>query len=198
MKKIQEAYLVDTPGAAAEYFRANGIRYVSKDHTFWKTLGWILKVVSFGQMPSFVDSFITTIGPLVAVPPSWPKRLEDITPGWRTATLIHEAKHVSQFKAAGLGNAWVGIVPMFFLYVLFPLPTLCALGRWWIERPAYCVNIRQGKRLGAIPHRYEIERATKAMTGSAYLWTLAPFGFVKKYVRNWFIKNYATAGLDKD
>jgi hypothetical protein len=156
---------------------AQGVRVVEKAGWFWNTLHWCVIIFTFGANRRFRDGFVTTLGATIAVPPGR-KWTEDL----RT-TIEHEMVHVGQFRKMGLGSAYLGILPGFFWYILFPLPIGFCWGRWQMERWAYLVNIRACKTK---THReYAIAHVVRNMTTSAYGWPLPPFKWAKRYIENW-------------
>ena len=162
------------------------MRVVSKNHWFWKALGWIM-----GRLgnKTFCTTYATTIGPIVAVPDGWMTRLDE-----HKSTMIHERRHVTQYEWCGLGNAWIGIIPMSILLVL-PLPMGFAWGRWLIERDATVVAMRwwcnhyyikgKGETWTRLKMRAKAKRSAEKLTSGDYAWTFPPFRFVKKYMANW-------------
>lgn len=168
-----------------EKVKAAGARLVyKKDSWFWRALHYVVLVVTFGGNRKFRTSYITTIGPVIAFPDSWPPDGAALSYSQETV-ILHELVHVAQFKRWGLGSAWVGILPMFCLYVLLPLPLGFAWGRWVLEREAYLQNLQRAEKWGQKSVDYEIERIVDKMTGGHYGYTLAPFEFVKNYIRKW-------------
>ncbi len=164
-------------------------RVVAKTGWFWKGLHWLVVVVTFGQNRRFLDSYATTIGPVIALPPAW---LERRSEAWLVALLAHEAHHVTQFRRWGFGSAWVGAVTMGFAYLFLPLPIGFAYFRWKSEREAYAVGWRVDLELsraaGADPaslharRRTLIDHGVRQLTGGAYGWTW----LIKSQVREWF------------
>jgi hypothetical protein len=174
----------------AKQVAENKAKLVVKEGWFWTTLHYIVMVVTFGGNRTFKDGFITTLGPIIGVPESW--RAVDgkiYVEGPYEATILHELVHIDQFRKFGLGSRWLGILPMFFLYALLPLPLGFAWGRWVFEREAYAVTLRWYKEHRVWEYKARLDRVVYVMTGPLYGWTLAPFPFVKRYVRKWFEEN---------
>lgn len=172
---------------AQKLLEKNKARIVIKEGWFWNCLHYIVMIITFGGNKSFKTRFVTTIGPMIGVPNHWVG-----TPSTtrRTATIRHELVHVGQFKKCGLGNAWLGLPIMFLIYVMLPFPMGIAWGRWVLERRAYLENLRIMKeRYGVYAAEVEASRIVDMLTGGGYGWTLIPFGFVKRYCKNWLLTN---------
>ena len=159
---------------------------VSKNHWFWKAIGFIL----FNK--KFCTTFASTIGPIIAVPDSWIGHLDA-----HRITIEHEKRHVEQFKFWGLGNAWLGIPAMALIYIL-PLPIFFAVGRWMIERQAYLVSLQELRSdwiknkvsvgLANALLRDRAARISDMLTSKDYAWTFPPWRWVKRYMTSWFVK----------
>lgn len=177
-----------------------GVRVVVKEGPFWEALGWIIYVLSFGRNRGFVTDYLTTIGPVIGIPRSWgsypfPASTSKEEAGRREAILEHEAVHVGQFRRFGFGSAWLGVLPMFFLYVLLPVPIGFAYFRWRFEREAYAVGIEAQLRLErslglrdrelAVSRSFQIERATEQLSGKSYFFAWA----IRSQVERWFELN---------
>lgn len=117
---------------------------VEKDKSvFFKTLWYLISIFTFGiyskhtTLDAFLHNYATTIGPLQG----YSSRLAAIN----TATLVHECEHTNQSEFLGwfvpiIGwffgrtvRAWVGILPMFLLYVILPIPVGICYGRFLME-----------------------------------------------------------------
>lgn len=109
-----------------------GFRVVRKDTSrMHRAIHHFLRVVTFGQMTTYLDSFQTTIGKTVYVTSDW----DDWDPDRRYVTLRHEAVHLRQFRRYTLPG-------MALLYVFLPLPMGLAWFRAYFEREAYAESIR--------------------------------------------------------
>lgn len=109
-----------------------GFRVVRKDRSrMHRAIHQFLRVVTFGQMTSYLDSFQTTIGKTVYVTSDW----DDWEPDRRYVTLRHEAVHLRQFRKFTLPG-------MALLYVFLPLPMGLAWFRAYFEKQAYAESIR--------------------------------------------------------
>jgi len=96
-----------------------------------KTIDVSLKVITFGQMKSFMTDFITTIGQKVYVPEGW-----DLKPASSKAAVIrHERIHMRQSKRHGR-------IMFSIAYLLIPLPIFFAYFRKKFEQEAYEESLR--------------------------------------------------------
>jgi len=177
MQTAQDAF-----NAITEKLEQEGVRVVDKTGWFWNAMHYLVMLVTFGGNRRFRE-YYTTIGPVIGVPLGWEKR------GFanRFATLTHERRHVEQFKKAGFGSAWLGLLPAGIAYVLLPLPIGFAWFRWRMERTAYAEGIRA--YLTVNPSHSErvrrIDSATIQLTGGAYGWTAALWPG-RARVQKWF------------
>jgi hypothetical protein len=146
-----------------------GVRVVVKAGWFWSTLHYLVLVVTFGGNREFLKRYYTTIGPVIGVPQGW----ETTSAIHRYAVLSHERVHVGQFRKGGLGNAWIGILPVGILYLLLPLPIGFAYFRWLFERTAYATGIRAELELlpRAARRQEMIEHAVEQLVGPQYGYT---------------------------
>ena len=162
--------------------KREGVRVVDKTGWFWEFMHYLVLIVTFGGNRRF-RHYYTTLGPVIGVPLGWEKR------GFanRFSVLSHERHHVGQFKLAGLGSAWLGIIPAGIAYVLLPLPNGFAWFRWRMERTAYATGIRAYLEVNPNPgeRTRRLAKATKALTGGAYGWTAALWPG-RKRVQAWF------------
>jgi hypothetical protein len=157
-----------------------GIHLTTKEGWFWNMLHYVVMILTFGSNRRFKQGYITTIGPVIAVPSAW-TIIGEIRPA-HFCTIEHEKVHVRQFEMFGLGvSAWLGIIPMGIVYLLLPLPIGFAWGRWMLERAAYLRGLQCEIDQGMEPR---IENAVEQMTSGKYGWTLFPF--MRGYVRRWF------------
>ena len=101
------------------------------DSKLMKLIDVCLKVITFGQMKTFMTNFITTLGVKVYVTEKWESsRLVD-----KVEVLRHERIHMRQGKKYGR-------FLFSFLYLLFPLPVGLAYFRKKFEQEAYEESIR--------------------------------------------------------
>jgi hypothetical protein len=144
------------------------------DSKLMKLIDVFLKMITFGQMKTFMTSFITTLGANVYVTEKWEfTRLVD-----KVEVLRHERIHMRQAKKYGR-------FLFSFLYLLFPLPVGLAYFRKKFEQEAYEESIR------AI-YQYHGEKAASSLqvkefiisqfTTANYFW-MWPF---KKSVEEWY------------
>ena len=101
------------------------------DSKLMKLIDVCLKVITFGQMKTFMTSFITTLGAKIYVIEKWEStRLVD-----KVEILRHERVHMRQAKQYGRFH-------FTFLYLLFPLPIGLAYFPKKFEQEAYEESIR--------------------------------------------------------
>lgn len=97
-----------------------------------------------------------------------PTIFRELTPAAQASTLDHELVHVQQFQP------WYGPWWVILFNFLLPLPILFS-GRWFIERRAFLLGIRQ--------EIFEVEQVVDA------LWTQYGWCWPKPLMRAWFIKH---------
>jgi hypothetical protein len=150
-----------------------GVRIVPKDRVWHqRAIGWLLRAITLGGQPAYLDRYVTTIGCTIYVTPDWPARpLAD-----RFATLRHELVHVEQFRR------W-GVVPMGLAYLLLPLPFGLAWCRMRLERAAYEETLRVRHLLGGRAAVEALRAHVMAQfTSGSYGW-MWPF---PRAVARWF------------
>lgn len=171
--------------ALLDEYIERGIRFADKAKSpLMRVLGWLLAIVTLGR--ARFDGYWTTIGNRVWMPMH----------AWRGPMLNfrevieHEAHHVAQFRRAGLGSAWLGVVVIAPLYLLLPVPVGLAWGRWRIERTAYVAgamaaldrlypnHIAPVDSLDAIADEY-----AASVSGPSYGWA-----WPRRWARRWFLK----------
>jgi hypothetical protein len=158
------------------------VHVVLKTNWFWKLLAKLLYVVTFGKNKVFLTDYVTTIGPYIGVPVTWPDRADNS----RVFVLKHERIHLRQQKKLGLGSIWVGLVPWGISYLLLPLPLGFAWCRYYYERAAYAESIRVARELwGEISAKNVLENAVHELSGPAYAWAWC----IKSSVQKWFENN---------
>ena len=107
------------------------------DSKLMKIISVLLMIVTFGQMKTYMTSFITTMGTTVYVPSSWSL----IDTAGKCAILRHERVHMRQAKRMGRF--------LFSLcYVLLPLPLFLAWGRASLEMEAYAETLAAWNEYG--------------------------------------------------
>jgi hypothetical protein len=159
-------------------------RIVRKDQSaFHKAIDLGLRIVTFGRMRTYLDSFQTTIGATVYVTADW----DSIDPDQRYVTLRHEAVHLRQFRRFTLPG-------MALLYVLLPLPMGLAWCRAHFEKEAYAESIRAAAEVWG-PERPRSaafrERVIGQFVGSSYGW-MWPF---RRHLERWYDRVLTTAGV---
>lgn len=111
-----------------------------------------LKIITFGQMKSFMTTFTTTMGYTVYTPRNWEKR----SAASRAVTLRHERIHMRQRKKYG----WFGFG---FLYLFVFFPIALAYFRMKFEKEAYEESLR------AVKEYYGMRPLKKADTRERYI-----------------------------
>jgi hypothetical protein len=147
--------------------KAAGGKIVIKEGWFWKTLHYIVMIVTFGGNRNFLEGYYTTIGPWVGVPKDWESRGHL----GRAAVLEHESIHIKQCKKFGLGNVYLGLPLYTILYLLLPLPFGFAYFRWRFEREAYTHGINFRIRHRPDERTRLIENAVIELSSGRYGWT---------------------------
>jgi len=167
-----------------------GVRLTTKDGWFWRCLAWALCLASLGRIKRdrFLKEYATTLGPLQAYPRHWPQIPLDL--------LAHETRHTRQFLVAGwfvpiagwLGQsvrAWVGLLPMTIVYVMFPVPALLAWGRFRLELDAESFAWKLGLERGWLSPNEVRRRAPLAAQ------QIASWMYLKAWPNKWAAKSYA-------
>lgn len=132
---------------------------------FMRVIDVCLKIITFGQMRSFMKQFITTIGTTVYVPGSW-GLMADYE---RMIILRHERVHMRQ-------RARYGGLLFSLAYLFFPLPCVFAYARRRFEQEAYAESLRatvelmiMGEQLIQTPEWRA--RYIGYFTQASYFWT---------------------------
>ena len=172
VRRLEHRYdaLVDALRAEFPEFRI-----VRKDRSrLHRAIHHALRLVTLGQMTSYLDAFQTTIGATVYVTADW----DDCDADQRYVTLRHEAVHLRQFRSFTLPG-------MAVLYLLVPLPMGLAWFRAHFEKEAYAESIRAAAEVWgpAYPRRPEYRRyVIEQFTGAAYGW-MWPF---RRGLERWY------------
>jgi hypothetical protein len=152
---------------------------------FQKLIHNALKVVTFGQMRTYLSQYHTTLGQHIYVPDSW----EEMSENSRYVTLCHERIHMRQFRTF----TWPG---MTLLYLLVPLPMGIAYFRARFEMEAYAESIRAGAEvwgddyvLGDEYKKYLLSQ----FTGASYGW-MWPF---PAKIERWYQRALVAAGIEQ-
>jgi hypothetical protein len=139
------------------------LRIVHKENdAFSKLVDGLLRVVTFGQMSTYVSQYTTVMGKTIYVPAGWDERPDTE----RYVTLRHEAVHFRQMKRYGQ-------IGMSLLYMLPIFPLGLAYGRARIEWEAYAETLRAIAEVNGIEAaRHPKLRAhiVKQFTSAAYGW----------------------------
>jgi hypothetical protein len=168
---------VDRYDALVAALRAElpGFRIVRKDRSrLHRVIDVALRVVTFGGMRDYLDSYQTTIGRTVYVTSDW----DDWDGDRRYVTLRHEAVHLRQFRRLTLPI-------MAVLYLFVPLPMGLAYFRARFEMEAYAESIRAAAEVWgpAYPRRAEYRAHIVAQfLGASYGW-MWPF---RRHIERWY------------
>lgn len=139
------------------------LRIVHKENdAFSKLIDTLLRVVTLGQMRTYVSQYTTVMGHTIYVPAGWDARPDTE----RYVTLRHEAVHFRQMKRYGQ-------VGMSLLYMLPIFPLGLAYGRARIEWEAYAETLRaiaEVNGLDAARHPKLRAHIVKQFTSAAYGW----------------------------
>ena len=96
-----------------------------------KAINVFLRIITFGQMKTFMTTFTTTVSETIYTPSNWPKLPE----GRKVRILRHEVIHLRQKKR-------YTFLLFGFLYIFCPLPFGLAYFRMKFEREAYEETLR--------------------------------------------------------
>lgn len=150
---------------------------------FMKFLDGLLKVISFGQMTSFMK-FTTTIGFTVYTSAEWGTFPEEK----KIEVLRHERIHMQQREDLGL---WFSLI-----YLLLPVPILFAYYRSKFEREAYEESMRtisEFRGIKALEDQDFRERMIKRFTGSGYFWCWV----YRPSIEKWYDHTVAMLRIEK-
>lgn len=139
------------------------LRIVYKERDgFSKLVDGLLRVVTLGQMSTYLTQYTTVMGKTIFVPQGWDRKSDTE----RYVTLRHEAVHFRQMKRYGL-------VGMSLIYMLPIFPLGLAYGRARIEWEAYAETLRAIAEVDGIEAaRHPKLRAhlVEQFTGPGYGW----------------------------
>jgi len=158
------------------------IRLTTKDGWIWKTIAWILFIVTFGKFKreEFLTHYATTLGPMQAYPVEWPSLNEGM--------LVHEGRHTKQARWFGLGiHPWAGLPFMAVAYVLLFFPIGLALFRYLLELDADKAKWRYMLETGQGDEDYIRRRAmdfAEKVSGAPYGWS---------WPRKWVVSGFMAA-----
>ena len=126
----------------------------------------LLRIITLGQMTTFLTNFVTTIGSTVYVTEGWDDR-DEVS---RSIVLRHEMVHIEQKNRMGM--------LLFSLYYLFwPLPAVYAIGRKNMEQEAYEETMygwAQARGLNVLEDDVFKEGILRNFLGPSYFW-MYPF-----------------------
>ena len=153
----------------------SGFRVVRKDRSrLHRMIHHGLRLITFGRMNAYLDSYQTTIGRTVYVTADW----DELSPEYRYVTMCHELIHIRQFRRYTL-------VGMALLYLLLPLPLGLAYFRARFEWEAYRETLRAAIEVHGVDHVRDAayrENIITQFTGPAYGW-MWPF---RRQVEGWY------------
>lgn len=144
-----------------EFELEHDVDFVCKDKL------WSMRLVGFFWKRFMTDFWTTMRFPFqrgfIAYPTGLTEAqaLSDSKKGIRAHELVHKKQQ----------EGWWGLTKSFFLYFIVPLPIFFS-GRWFIERPAYLLDIKS-KRL-------TLEKAV------AILWNSYLFPWFPSLMKSWF------------
>ena len=145
-----------------------------KDSKLMKLIDVFLKVITFGQMNAFMQSFITTIGNTVYVPTNWEKYMVPT----KAEIIRHERVHMRQAKKYGR-------FLFSFLYLMVFLPGGLSYFRKKFEMEAYEESLRaiyDYRGLNILLSNELKEDIISHFTTAQYFW-MWPF---RKSVEAWY------------
>ena len=151
-------------------------RVKKADSWMMRCIDVFLKIITFGEMKAFLQTFVTTVGTTVYTPEAW-----DVwAPENRMMILRHERVHMRQAKKYTR--------PLFtFLYLFFPLPGFLSYFRMKFEREAYEESLRAAAEyfgIEAIDNPQTMDRYVRHFTTSEYFW-MWPF---RRSHERWYIQ----------
>ncbi len=160
-----------------------GFRLIHKNQSRFQTLIHnALRIITFGQMRTYLSQYHTTLGQRIYVPDSWEETSEES----RYVTLCHERVHMRQFRTF----TWPG---MTLLYLLVPLPMGIAYFRARFEMEAYAESIRAATEVWG-PEYVQApdyrDYLFRQFTGASYGW-MWPY---RKRLERWYEQALADAG----
>jgi hypothetical protein len=150
---------------------------------FMKLIDVCLKIITLGQMSTFMTDFTTTIGYSVYTPLSWDESI-DIS---KMIILRHERIHMQQRNK-------YGSLMFSFLYLFFPVPCVFSYFRMKFETEAYAETLKAKVELtetgkDVIQSKEYKERVIGHFIKASYFWTW-PF---RKNLEIWYTRAVADA-----
>ena len=165
--------LADHIQAAKKEFPDFAIKEKSKS-TLMRVINVFLRVITFGQMKTFMSSFTTTLGETIYTPEKW----SSIPEASRVRVLLHELVHMRQKKR-------YTFVLFAYLYLFFPFPVGLAYFRMKFEREAYEVSMRdvaESHGIKALKEPRYREAMISHFTSAQYFW-MWPF---RRSIERWY------------
>ena len=149
-------------------------------HWYWRALGWIVLLVTFGGNKEFVKSYTTTFRRTIGWSSTYEERIEKRTPDWEDrvwSCLMHEREHLRQFERWGML-----LMTLSYVFVFFPVGL--AWCRAYFERAGYYQTMRCWYLLDPSWARSQAAKDwwVSQFTTGAYGW-MWPF---KKAVSAWY------------
>lgn len=178
MTKEQEKIILEDTLAK---LKANGGRIVYKVGWFWKTIHYVVMIVTLGFNRTFLNGYYTTLGNVVGVPDGFDRACEK-NPLHVAEVIEHENIHINQAKRWGLGYVWLGYIPYAICYLLLPVPFLFAYFRYRFEREAYAHGINFYLQFYPDARERRIAHAVANLCGGEYAWTW----IIRSQVDRWF------------
>ena len=145
-------------------------KLIAKNKSFlMKLISFLLKVITFGKMNNFMDSFYTTVGYTVYYPESY----KESTFERRFLILLHESVHMAQMREERLwGVEFIGMMIYAIKYLFLPVPLFRAKSRMKYELEAYATDIVMSNKLfGTELFGRRKDFVVATLSGPQYFWT---------------------------
>lgn len=153
----------------------------SSDNLFIKILSIILWIITFGKRHKnyLVEEKAITIANFILFPVKW--ELNKVL-----ITLVHEGRHVFQYRRFGFGiHPVVGLPIVLTIYFFLPLPIFLAYGRLYLELDAnkVCWKWRIINEQASQEWIRELAiLAARQVSGPSYFWTWPKSWTERKFV----------------
>lgn len=163
--------------------KRKGVRIRHHRESWWGTLIGRLAYMIFGEhFPSKPDVYgwiiVQTVGRTIWLPNNWNTAEARI----KFEILLHEERHVEQYRKWGLGSMNLGVLTMGSLYILC-LPIFWTM-RSRFEAEAYFESIRARFLIGDPPGEGFLKHMIDAFTTRKYVWMRGPWA--RKEIESWF------------